>query len=78
MAANPERRNLTTAIFGPQDEFGALGTSAACLGGRGRVRQTFFQAGQPLPAAMSSIASDQVARHLGQNAVICAEGHGAA
>ena len=29
MAANPERRNLTTAIFGPQDEFGALGTSAA-------------------------------------------------
>jgi hypothetical protein len=27
---------------------------------------------------MSSIASDQVARHLGQNAVICAEGHGAA
>ena len=30
IAANPERRNLTTAIFSPQDEFGTLGTSAAC------------------------------------------------
>ena len=36
------------------------------------------QAGQPLSAAMSSTASDRVARRLGQNAVICVEGHGAA
>jgi hypothetical protein len=30
MKANPERRNQTTAFFSAQDDFGALGTSAAC------------------------------------------------
>lgn len=54
-----------------------LGLNYAYLAVRGRVRKTSSQAGQPLPAAMSSTASDQVARDLGQNAVICVERHGA-